>query len=115
MKMQLSAATAAFALMGGAAMAQEKTMTSDQSMAQPAASDTMAQPATSAATDTSTTATDASAAAVTTSSTTTDAATGASVTNSLVSNGPVPDTAANRAKYGQPMSHAGKLTKAKGN
>ena len=33
----------------------------------------------------------------------------------LVSNGPVPDTAANRAKYGQPMSHAGKMTRAAGN
>ncbi|MGZ3276397.1 MAG: hypothetical protein ACXU8Z_21760 [Caulobacteraceae bacterium] len=33
----------------------------------------------------------------------------------LISNGPVPDTPANRAKYGQPMSHAGKLTKPSGN
>ena len=32
-----------------------------------------------------------------------------------VSNGPVPDTAANRARYGQPMSHAGKKTPPKGN
>ena len=34
---------------------------------------------------------------------------------SPVTNGPVPDTAENRAKYGQPMSHAGKRTAAKGN
>jgi hypothetical protein len=114
MKMQLIAATAAFALMGGAATAQDKTMSADHSMAQPAASDSMAQPATSAATDTSAMATDASAAATTTSTTTTDSS-GASVTNSLVSNGPVPDTRENRAKYGQPMSHAGKMTKASGN
>ena len=47
--------------------------------------------------------------------TTTDASTGATVTNATVTNGPVPDTAENRAKYGQPMSHAGKRTPAKGN
>ena len=33
----------------------------------------------------------------------------------LVTNGPVPDNAENRAKYGQPMSHAGRATAAKGN
>ena len=37
------------------------------------------------------------------------------VTTSMVTNGPVPDTAENRAKYGQPMSRAGKRTAAKGN
>ena len=35
--------------------------------------------------------------------------------NSLVTNGPVPDTAANRAKYGRPLSHAGKKTPPAGN
>ncbi len=35
--------------------------------------------------------------------------------NTLVTNGPVPDTAANRAKYGGPMSHTGKKTAPKGN
>lgn len=35
--------------------------------------------------------------------------------NTLVTNGPVPDTAANRAKYGKPMSHAGKKTAPAGN
>jgi hypothetical protein len=34
---------------------------------------------------------------------------------SVVSNGPVPDTKANRAKYGQPMSAAGRSTKPAGN
>ena len=34
---------------------------------------------------------------------------------SVVSNGPVADTAANRAKYGQPMSRAGRMTRAAGN
>jgi hypothetical protein len=28
----------------------------------------------------------------------------------VVSNGPVPDTRENRAKYGRPLSHAGRLT-----
>lgn len=35
--------------------------------------------------------------------------------NKTVTNGPVPDTKANRAKYGQPMSHAGKKTPPVGN
>ncbi len=39
----------------------------------------------------------------------------ASVEHTTVTNGPVPDTAANRAKYGAPMSHAGKKTKPAGN
>ena len=33
----------------------------------------------------------------------------------VVSNGPVPDTRANRAKYGRPLSHAGNLTDPAGN
>lgn len=40
---------------------------------------------------------------------------GASVTTTTTTNGPVPDTAENRAKYGQPMSHAGKRTAPAGN
>ena len=40
---------------------------------------------------------------------------GATDTNVRVTNGPVPDTAENRAKYGSPMSHAGKRTKPAGN
>ncbi|MDP3659587.1 hypothetical protein [Phenylobacterium sp.] len=42
-------------------------------------------------------------------------ATSASVTTTTVTNGPVPDTAENRAKYGKPMSNAGKRSAAKGN
>lgn len=34
---------------------------------------------------------------------------------SVVSNGPVPDTAENRAKYGSPISNGGKRTKPAGN
>lgn len=37
------------------------------------------------------------------------------VTTRTVTNGPVPDTAENRAKYGQPLSNAGKRTDAAGN
>jgi|GraSoiStandDraft_4_1057263.scaffolds.fasta_scaffold139039_2 hypothetical protein len=37
------------------------------------------------------------------------------VTVEVVTNGPVPDTPANRARYGGPMSHAGKLTAPRGN
>jgi hypothetical protein len=33
----------------------------------------------------------------------------------VISNGPVPDTPQNRAKYGQPLSNAGRLTKPAGN
>ena len=33
----------------------------------------------------------------------------------VVTNGPIPDTAANRAKYGQPNSASGKRTSAAGN
>jgi hypothetical protein len=35
--------------------------------------------------------------------------------NTLVTNGPIPDTPANRAKYGRPMSNAGKRTAPAGN
>ena len=35
--------------------------------------------------------------------------------NTLVANAPVADTPANRAKYGQPLSHAGKRTAPAGN
>jgi hypothetical protein len=37
------------------------------------------------------------------------------VTTSLTTNGPVPDTPENRAKYGGPMSRAGKHTAPRGN
>jgi UrcA family protein len=39
----------------------------------------------------------------------------ASYTSQTVTNGPVPDTAANRARFGGPMSNAGKHTAARGN
>jgi hypothetical protein len=85
----LLTAVAATALIGGAAYAQQTTTA----------------PATAAPTGTATS----------TSVTTTDPSSGASVTTSTITNGPIPDTPANRAKYGQPMSHAGKRTAPKGN
>jgi hypothetical protein len=56
----------------------------------------------------------ANASGVLTSQSTTDQ-NGATVTNTLVTNGPVADTPANRAKYGAPMSNAGKRTAPAGN
>lgn len=40
---------------------------------------------------------------------------GASYTDQLVTNGPVPDTPANRAKFGKPDSRAGRMTRPAGN
>jgi hypothetical protein len=57
----------------------------------------------------------ATGATTSTSVTTSDAATGSSVTTTTTTNGPIPDTAENRKKYGGPMSRAGKRTAAKGN
>ncbi|MBS0360310.1 MAG: hypothetical protein JSR98_02925 [Proteobacteria bacterium] len=91
MKIAIITAVAATALIGGAAFAQQPST--------PAS----APPAASTGTATST------------SVTTTDPATGATATVTTLTNGPVPDTPANRAKYGQPMSNAGKRTPAKGN
>jgi hypothetical protein len=138
MKIALFAtATAAVALLGGAAYAQDPapkaptpgSVTGDWNGAHSPTDDkqytskvtvpvgatpseTVAAPPvdTGVTTSTSTTATTETAAA-------TDAAAPASatVTTSTVTNGPVPDTAENRAKYGQPMSRAGKRTAARGN
>jgi hypothetical protein len=45
----------------------------------------------------------------------TDLATAKAGDTDIVSNGPVPDTRENRAKYGMPDSRAGKRTKPRGN
>ena len=115
----LATATAAFALMGGAAYAQ--TPMPPHHQMPPAESttrtDTTGQvnpmPADGSTTSaTATTSTDVTA-PVASSATTYGA--GVSVTTTTLTNGPVPDTAENRAKYGSPMSNAGKRTAAKGN
>jgi hypothetical protein len=87
----LFATAAAAALISGAALAQPST--------QPAQSAPVA----------------ATGPAVSTSLTTADRSTGATLTVTTFTNGPVPDTQENRARYGQPMSNAGKRTPAKGN
>ncbi len=97
----LLTAAAATALIGGAAYAQQTTTPAP--MPAPAASATTSTTAAPTGTATST------------SVTTVDPSSGASVTNTLTTNGPVADTPENRAKYGQPMSHAGKRTPPKGN
>jgi len=103
-------ATAA-CLIGAVAYAQPTTPDqappADQSAAPPAASSDMnAGPATSAAPDAST----APVGAAANTSTTVDAS-----GNQVIASQPVPDTPANRAAFGQPLSHAGKHTAPKGN
>jgi hypothetical protein len=141
----LTTAAAAVALLGGAAYAQQPqppakvtsgSVTGDWNGAHsppdekqyqekvtvpvgspPAAStDVTAPPAgdtSSTASTSTTTTTDTSTAAP--SATSTASNTSATFTNLTVTNGPVPDTPQNRKKYGQPLSHAGKMTAARGN
>jgi hypothetical protein len=107
----LLAAAAALTLSAGAAYAQDPAP-SEQPAAAPAPE--AAPPAVVPGSSTTDVATSPSG--VTTATTSAVAAgSNASVTVSLTTNGPVPDTAENRAKYGQPLSHAGKRTAAKGN
>jgi hypothetical protein len=119
----LATVAAASALMGGAALAQPNSVTPDQPNPVAAAqghSSTSGHSTTTgstASTDTSvnsSTSADTSTSSTTATSATTSGA-DVSVTTTLVTNGPVPDTAENRAKYGQPMSRAGKRTAAAGN
>ena len=90
--------------MSGAAYAQT-TAPEDQMATPPASADMAAQPAPN------TTDTTMSSPAPTT----TTMASNTGVNVQTVTNGPVPDTPENRAKYGQPMSHAGKKTAPVGN
>ncbi|MEH6676354.1 hypothetical protein [Phenylobacterium sp.] len=55
------------------------------------------------------------ASAATEAGTMASARTGASANVTMVTNGPVPDTEENRAKYGGPQSRAGKMTEPTGN
>src|SRR5688572_27865140 len=117
----LLAAASAFALIsGGAALAQAKsdvTPPADETAASSTSTDTTVSstPADTTSTTTTDTTTSATTDTTTTSATATSATssgTAASFTTQMVTNGPVPDTAENRAKYGQPMSRAGKRTAA---
>jgi hypothetical protein len=113
-KSMILAAAAALAF-GGAAAAQTASTTADQP--------TQAQPAQQAAAPASATIGDPAAAPGSatnpipqSSPTPVDQAAQLKAgDSSVVSNGPVPDTRANRAKYGQPMSNAGKRTRPAGN
>jgi hypothetical protein len=111
---------AAAALMAGAAHAGEKTMSPANAQAEPPASaDTMS-------TDTGATTSDPMVPAASTgagamagtramSADTAGADVSAVVTTTMVTNGPIADTPENRAKYGQPLSRAGRQTAARGN
>jgi hypothetical protein len=46
---------------------------------------------------------------------TVDQSTSPTVTTEVIASAPVPDTPANRARYGQPLSRAGKMTAPRGN
>ena len=101
----LLSAAAALALMTGAAQAQ--TTAASPPMSTP---DVSPKPMDSTAT---TSATVPATALAPSPANSTD--TSAMVTVKTVTNGPVADTPENRAKYGQPLSRAGKRTLPKGN
>ena len=104
----LLAAAATLALSASAVAAQDTSMQpSGQYVAPPPS-------AGSAAINTSAVATDPSLLPATSSQVTTQAD-GATLINNVVTNGPVPDTRANRARYGRPLSNAGKRTAPVGN
>jgi sulfite reductase alpha subunit-like flavoprotein len=139
----LATATAAVALLGGAAYAQQPqpekgptpgSVTGDWNGAHSPTDDKQYQEkvtvpvgsATTTSSDVAAPASDADASASTstvgatastdvTASSAAASGANASFTNMTVTNGPVPDTRENRAKYGQPMSRAGKMTAARGN
>jgi len=113
----LTIAAAAVTLLGGAAYAQEPqapaapapgSTTNDGNAAQ-TPSEAPAPPAPTASASTET------APAAPAASTDVSATAQSTFTNMTVTNGPVPDTRENRAKYGQPLSRAGKRTAARGN
>ena len=114
-------AVAATALMSGAAYAQATdqpapptTASTPSATPAPTADPTLPAGQTTTTTTTTPPAADTGAAA-STSASTTDSATGATVVVTTLTNGPIPDTPENRAKYGAPMSRAGKHSPAKGN
>jgi hypothetical protein len=131
----LTLASAAVALLGGAAWAQQPaaptpgSVTGDWNGAHAPSDDKqyteklkvpLGAPAATAEAPPAPAAEPASEPATVSATSTTEAApTGAassvSFTTMTVTNGPVPDTAENRAKYGQPLSRAGKRTAARGN
>lgn len=132
--MHFATATAAAALLGGAAYAQQPqppkvptpgSVTGDWNGAHAPTDDKQyteevrvpigAPPADTSATAGSSIATDVTAQADTSAPAATDTAQDVVVTTTLVTNGPVPDTPENRARFGGPNSRAGKMTDPAGN
>jgi len=108
-------ATAA-CLIGAAAYAQPSS--TDQSAAPPAASSDMNAPAATPPSSDMNGQTGASAqapAGASVGSATNTSATVDANGNQVIASAPVPDTPANRAAYGQPLSRAGRRTKPAGN
>ncbi|HEX2558877.1 hypothetical protein [Phenylobacterium sp.] len=85
----------------------------DDNAASSSAGTTASGSATMGASSGATASTDMSTGAASATSAGMNASTGGNV--QLITNGPVPDTAENRSKYGQPMSRAGKRTAPAGN
>lgn len=127
----LTLASAAVALLGGAAWAQQPaaptpgSVTGDWNGAHAPSDDKqyteklrvpLGTPAAAAEAPPAPTSEPATVSATsTTEAAPTGTASSVSFTTMTVTNGPVPDTAENRAKYGQPLSRAGKRTAARGN
>jgi hypothetical protein len=112
------AAAAAACLIGGVAVAQPAPQTggTPDNNANPPASDQSATPAPATTPDQSAPADQtAPAAAPTATGTNTSASVDAATGAQVIASAPVPDTPTNRAKYGKPMSRAGKLTQPAGN
>jgi hypothetical protein len=107
-----AAALVAASALAGAASAQDQAAPADQAAppaaVQPDASAPAGAPVNAAP---ATTSSSSSSSGYNVGTPTTDPNTGAQI----VTNGPVPDTRANRARFGQPDSHAGRMTKAAGN
>ena len=110
-----AATAAALALMSSAAAAQQPAAPDVESwparpqVDDPAAAHKMPMPMPNTSTSTTIEST------LDTAPSATSAAMPVSVTTTVVANAPIPDTPENRAKYGAPMSNAGKRTAARGN
>ena|SRR5665213_3122335 len=113
----LMTAAALATLIGGAAYAQDQATPAPATMPPPAADQSAMPPATTGApaAQYNYNANSGATTAPASSSTLGDPTTMKAGDASVVSNGPVPDTAENRAKYGKPMSNAGKKSAPAGN
>jgi hypothetical protein len=109
----LISAAAATMLLAGAAQAGQDTASQQPSDATSATTPSTAPDAQAGTSMPSDSMAPSTGATMSATAATTDAS--AVVTTKVVTNGPVADTPENRAKYGQPMSRAGKRTAAAGN